>query len=77
MKSIQIIDNMDKSVKQFEARVTVDVIGDSPVDLQQLQEYLTKAVRLSLTEAMPDENLAQVEIHWDGLREINASKESS
>lgn len=52
--------------KRYQANVIVDVLGDKPMDLAA---YLSKAAKLSLTEA--GENIVQMEIDWDTLEEKN------
>lgn len=63
-----IVDNLDKPARCYQANVTVVVFGDEPVDLEDLQTYLSHSTKLSLLEPGPgQEGITQVEINWDTL----------
>lgn len=79
LKMVQLYDNIDKPMKKYIARVTVEVLSDEPVDLNELQDYLTEATKLSLTKPMPDNDdaVVQIQIHWDDLREDDSISSDS
>lgn len=79
LKMVQLYENIDKPMKTYIAKVTVEVLSDEPIDLNDLQDYLTDATKLSLTKPMAEneEAVIQIQLHWDDLREDDSGDTSS
>jgi hypothetical protein len=72
---IQTYENLDKPSQTFETKVSVTVIGPE-IDLEELQDYLVKATKLSLVRPSPNAEPVLVRLHWDQL-ELAAETEGS
>jgi hypothetical protein len=70
IKTIEQDLNKGKPVVRYEIPMICEVIGDNPLDPEQLMDYLSKGVRLNLTLPNPDGLVIQIQINVGSLKEI-------
>lgn len=73
---LQIQQHRERSVEEFEAKVTVRLHADRSMSAAELARFLDRFAELFLpTEGPTEDSLIQAEIHWHELRK-RARKES-
>jgi hypothetical protein len=72
LRFIELWERSDETSTTYRGSVNVTVIGEPQMDLAQLQDYLAKATKLSLTKATPDGETVLIDVDWDKLVEADA-----
>lgn len=69
LKNIQSLENMQKASQKFTATVTVELIGDQPIDKKDLIDYLVREARFLLVNPSPNNSIVHAQIDWSTLKE--------
>ena len=75
LREIKLAQAPEKSKQAFTASVTVDVISDSPLGMEELTRYLGKTARLILTDTEPNGAIVFLQIDWGTLKIKRGRKE--
>jgi len=70
IKQIEHDLNKDKHVARYQIPVICEVIGDTPLEISQLIDYLYKGTKLSLTLPNPEGLVVQVQMKISEMSEI-------
>jgi hypothetical protein len=73
LREIKILENADKPCTRFKATVTVDLLGDHPLNLEQLAAHLADAARLTIMDQPPGGMLVFMQIDWGTLEELDST----
>ena len=68
IKQIECLLNKDKPIVKYEIPVICEVIGDNPLDREQLIDYLSKGIRFNLTLPNPDGLTIQLQMDVNALK---------
>lgn len=74
LRRIKLESTPEKSKHRYEAKVIVDVLSDSPIDLDELTTFLAQHARLTVDDGAPNEAVVFLQIDWGTMR--NKSKPS-
>jgi hypothetical protein len=70
IKQIERSLNKNKPIVRYEIPVICEVIGDNPLDKEQLIDYLSKGIRFNLTLPNPDGLIIQLQMDVNVIKEI-------
>ena len=71
---IQTYENLDKPSSEYRATVSVTVLGDRQMDIDELGDYLRDTTKLSLVKPSPNGEAVLVQLHWDQLELVSTSE---
>lgn len=71
LRAIKILEHADKARRRFKATVSVDLIGNRPLDIVELAAHLADAARLNIHDHPSGEMLIFLEIDWGTLEELD------
>jgi len=67
LRLIELWKRSEEPTTTYCGAVNVTVVGESQMDLAELQDYLVQATKLSLTKATPNGETVLVNLDWDEL----------
>jgi hypothetical protein len=77
IKQIEKSLNADKPVVRYEIPVICEVIGENPLDIEQLIDYLSRGTRFNLTLPNPEGLVIQLQMNVNAIKEIKIEPTNS